>query len=228
MENLKLSRKLLLISKLVKGKFVADVGCDHGKLSIYLALNKDIKLYACDVRKKPLEKAKENAKKYGVYEKIEFILSDGLQNVPSFVDCVVVAGMGGKLIERIIFEQDFVRNKDIRLILQPQSFLYDVRYSLYINGFSIENEWHIVENKKCYDILVVYFKGETRKIDLKEAVLGKDIKTRNFYDDGFLDVRIKKEERILNGLRTAKEKDLNKIENQKGILKILRDFKEKV
>lgn len=228
MVNLKLSRKLLLISKLVKGKFVADVGCDHGKLSIFLALNKDIKIYACDVREKPLEKAKENAKKYGVYEKIEFVLSDGLQNVPPFVDCVVVAGMGGKLIERIIFEQAFVKNKDIRLILQPQSFLYDVRYNLCRNGFSIENEWHIVENKKCYDILVVYFKGETRKINLKEAVLGRDIKTRNFYDDGFLDVRIKKEERILNGLETAKEKDLNKIEKQKDILKILRNFKEKI
>ena len=159
MENLKLSRKLLLISKLVKGKSVADVGCDHGKLPIYLALTKkDIKIYACDVRKKPLEKAKENAKRFGVFEKIDFVLSDGLLNIPSFVDCVVVAGIGGKLIERIIFEQSFVRNKNNRLILQPQSFLYDVRFNLYRNGFSIKKEWHIIEHKKCYDILFVYFR----------------------------------------------------------------------
>ena len=227
MENLKLSRKLLLISKLVKGECVADVGCDHAKLSIYLALTKNIKLYACDVRKKPLEKAKENAKKYGVYEKIDFILSDGLKNVPSSVDCVVVAGMGGKLIERIIFEQSFVRNENIRLILQPQSFLYDVRVNLYRNGFYIEKELHIIEHRKCYDILVVYFKGEAKEINLKEAVLGEDIKTKNFYDDGFLDVRIKKEGKILNGLKTAKEKNLNKIKKQEKILKIFREFKEK-
>ncbi len=228
MKNLKLSRKLLLISKLVRGNVVADVGCDHGKLCIYLALTKNIKLYACDVRKKPLEKAKENAKKYGVYEKIDFVLSDGLKNVPSSVDCIVVAGMGGKLIERIIFEQDCVRNKDICLILQPQSFLYDVRFNLYKNGFAIEQEWHIIEHKKCYDILVVYFKGKSEKINLKKAVLGEEIEKKNFYDDGFLDVKIKREEKILNGLETAKKIDLNKIDKQKEILKILREFKENV
>ena len=76
--------------------------------------------------------------------------------------------------------------------------------------------------------MFVHFKGKSEEIGLKKAVLGEDIKTKNFYDDGFLDIKIKREEKILDGLKIAKEKDFNKIEKQKAILKVLKEFKEKV
>ena len=145
-----LSNRLKAIANLVSGNIAADVGCDHAYLSIFLAMHKCEYVYATDVREKPLERAKENIKRYGVEEKIKLILTDGLCNVPQSVDTVIVSGMGGKLIERIVFEQDWLKSKDKHLILQPQTFLMELRQKLYLRGYEIESEYPVIEFDKSY------------------------------------------------------------------------------
>ena len=120
----KLSERLSAVSKLITPTLkVADVGCDHGYLSIYLLQNNITdKVIASDVRKGPLSKASENVKLYGLNDKIELRLSDGLTNYKTGeVESVVMSGMGGNLMIKILEESKEIVESVKELILQPQS-----------------------------------------------------------------------------------------------------------
>lgn len=219
-----LSKRLKCIADLVKGNVVADIGCDHAYLSIFLAINKCKYVYATDVREKPLARAKENIKKYGVEDKIKLILTDGLQNVPQDVDVVIVSGMGGKLMERIVLEQDWLKDKHKQLILQPQTFLMELRQSLYLNGYEIELEYPVVESGKTYCIISARYTGNVKRISLNDAVLGK-VKDSSSKDlSAFLMLKYKKCNKILNGLRMS-GLDKQKIKKYEQICDILSEWK---
>ena len=76
---MELSARLKAVAGMVtKGNRVCDVGCDHGYISIYLVKNGvSPYVYAMDVNKGPLLRAKEHILDYGYTDKIETILSDG-------------------------------------------------------------------------------------------------------------------------------------------------------
>ena len=219
-----LSNRLRAIANLVSGNVAADVGCDHAYLSIFLAMHKCDYVYATDVREKPLERAKENIKKYGVEDKIKLILTDGLYNVPQSVDTVIASGMGGKLIERIVFEQDWLKNKDKHLILQPQTFLMELRQKLYLNGYEIESEYPVIEFDKSYCIISARYSGCVRNISLKDAVIGRIKDSNSKYASEFLTRRYKKYKKALNGLRIS-GLDKQKIDKYEKICKILSEWK---
>ena len=100
---------------------VADIGCDHGYLLKLAIENKNIiKGYAIDNKNGPLESAKNNL---GCYTNIDFILSDGLKNVDNEdINCVVIAGMGGMLINSIISDSIEKFKKVNKMILCPNVF----------------------------------------------------------------------------------------------------------
>ena len=78
--NRQLSERLLVIASLVTpGLRLADVGCDHGLLSLYLLGNQTVP-YAIgmDLREGPLSRAQENAVREHLGDRIVFRLSDGL------------------------------------------------------------------------------------------------------------------------------------------------------
>ena len=219
--ELKLSKRLFEISKLVEGSVVADVGCDHGLLSAYLAVKKSKFVYACDFRIKPLQKAVKNAEKFKAKNNIKFFLTDGLFNVPSNFDCVVVAGLGGREIQKIIFAHNFKVSDDVKIILQPQSFLFELRQNVYEKGFEIEDEIVVLEKGKFYNILVLKYKEIFKKISLKEAVLGRLLKRQGQDVLKYLEFTNNKVENILNGLRCSKSLNLKEIEKYEAIRKVL-------
>lgn len=219
-----LSNRLKTIANLVSGNVAADVGCDHAYLSIFLAMHKCEFVYATDVREKPLERAKENIKKYGVEDKIKLILTDGLRNVPKSVDTVIVSGMGGKLIERMIFEQDWLKNKNKQLILQPQTFLMELRQKLYLNGYEIESEYPVIEFDKSYCVISARYSGNVKSISLNDAVVGKLKDLNSKCSSEFLRRKYKKYSRVLDGLRIS-GLDKQKINKYEKICDILSEWK---
>lgn len=219
-----LSNRLKAIADLVEGNIVADIGCDHAYLSIFLAMHQCKYVYATDVREKPLERAKENIKSYGVEDKIKLILTDGLWNVPETVDTVIVSGMGGKLIERIVFEQDWLKNKNKQLILQPQTFLMELRQSLYLNGYEIESEYPVIEFDKSYCIVSARYSGNVESVSLKDAVLGRLKDSHSKYSSEFLMRKYQKYSKILDGLRIS-GLDKQKINRYEKICDILSEWK---
>ena len=164
--KLPLSTRLLACAGFVnKGDRVADIGCDHGYLSIHL-LTQGISrsCIASDVAKGPLQSAKDNARKFGVSENITFHLSDGVQSIPRDFDTLVCAGMGGDTMIHILESAPWLRDEKYRLILQCQSKRPELRKWLYENGFAIRRETLAKDGKFCYPVTeVVYAPGESLK-----------------------------------------------------------------
>lgn len=148
---------------------VADIGCDHGYLLKLAIEQKNIKKgYAIDNKVGPLDSAKNNLK---LFNNIEFILSDGLLNVNcNDINCVVIAGMGGMLIQKIIFDSlDKFKNIN-KLILCPNRNIDKLRLFLTSQGFKIVDEDIIYEFGQYYEIIVVEI-GE-QKLSYEELYFG--------------------------------------------------------
>lgn len=151
-----LSERLKAIAKMITpGIPVADIGCDHAYLPIYL-IREDISPYviACDVNAGPIIIAKENVENAELGERIELRQGDGLSCLEEGeVKSIVLAGMGGRLIIRILMEGEDVLEKVSELILEPQSDVAALRHFLEDNGFRIISENMISEEGKFYPII---------------------------------------------------------------------------
>ena len=152
-----LSNRLLACSEYVRpGDRVADVGCDHGYLGIRLLMNGVARqVIASDLRDGPLQSAMRNAEKYGVTDRIQFYLSDGVQNVPRDFDTLVCAGMGADTMISILEAAPWLKSPDYRLILQCQSRRPELRKYLYANGFSITRETLAQDSHFIYPVMEV-------------------------------------------------------------------------
>ncbi|MGN0346950.1 MAG: class I SAM-dependent methyltransferase [Lachnospiraceae bacterium] len=153
---MELSKRLMALVQLAgSGNVAADVGCDHGYVSIYLA-QKELfsKMIAMDIRSGPLESAKRNIEIYQVSHRVETRLSDGAQALSeNEADTLICAGMGGELVIHIL-EQDWKKIRQMKkLILQPQSEIHKVRRYLRENGFRIQDEDMVFEDGKYYPMM---------------------------------------------------------------------------
>ena len=155
-----ISNRLLCCAALVPdGAGVADIGCDHGYLGIFL-LTEGIasSMIEADINQAPLDSARKNAVKFGVTDKITFHLSDGLQAVPRDFDTLVCAGMGADTMMSIIHHAyDWLADPRYRLILQCQSKRPELRQWLYDKGFRINRETLAKDGKFVYSIMEVVF-----------------------------------------------------------------------
>jgi tRNA (adenine22-N1)-methyltransferase len=153
---MELSKRLQAVADSVTpGNRVADVGCDHAYISIYL-IEHDIstKVVAMDVNRGPLERAKENIDRKGYGSRIQVRLSNGVEKLePDEADSILIAGMGGALVIRILEEGSHAVRQCKELILQPQSEIPLVRKYLHEIGFAIIEEQMLEEDGKYYDII---------------------------------------------------------------------------
>lgn len=162
--KLPLSNRLLACAGFIKkGSRVADIGCDHGYLSLYL-LQQGIasSVIASDVNEGPLESARRNAEKFGFRERIAFYLSDGVQSIPRDFNTLVCAGMGADTILSILHHAPWLRSPRYTLILQCQSKRPELRQWLYDSGYRINRETLAKDGKFVYSIMeVVYDPGHS-------------------------------------------------------------------
>ncbi len=154
-----LSDRLLACCNYVKrGDRVADVGCDHGYLGIYLLTNGIARfVIESDVAEGPLQSAMRNAMKYGTKNKMSFHLSDGVQDIPRDFDVMVCAGMGADTIMSIIHHAPWLKDPKYRLILQCQSKRPELREWLNEEGFAIRRETLAKDGKFVYSVMEVVY-----------------------------------------------------------------------
>ena len=163
-----MNKRLKLISDYIdNGKGIADVGTDHGYLPIFLAENGYTgNIFASDINEDPINKAIKNAAAAGVSDKINFMLCDGLRMCPrAQIDTIVIAGMGGDMIVKILDETEWCLSPEYKLILQPMSKAEILRYWLVYNGFEIKHELLVDENGTIYQIIVARFGGISKLND---------------------------------------------------------------
>ena len=164
--KLPISDRLLACAQYVKrGSRVADIGCDHGYLSIHLLTNGiAVSCIASDVKEGPLQSAQRNARKFGVAGKIEFCLSDGVRGIPKDFDCMVCAGMGGDTMIHILEDAPWLKDPRYTLILQCQSKTPMLRRYLSENGWAISQETVLRDGRFLYTIMEVTYCPETPKL----------------------------------------------------------------
>ena len=154
-----ISKRLELVASFVpQGAILLDVGSDHAYLPIELVERGQIEgAIAGEVVEGPYQSAVKNVEAHGLKEKIQVRLANGLAAFEEAdqVSVITIAGMGGRLIARILEEGlDTLANVE-RLILQPNNREDDLRIWLQENGFQIVAESILEEAGKFYEILVV-------------------------------------------------------------------------
>ena len=144
------------VSLVPEGARVADIGCDHGYASIWLIENGIAdRVIATDSNRGPIERAKEHICRYGLDKQIECRQGDGLEKlIPGEVDTLMIAGMGGPLMMRILDAGKEVVERIRTLVLQPQSEIGAVRKYIIEAGFSINREKICLEDGKYYFALL--------------------------------------------------------------------------
>ena len=152
----RMSLRLKTVADMLKDECIhrctADVGCDHGYVSIYLVQNGiSDSAIAMDVRKGPLAMAENNIREYSLEKAIQTRLSDGLTELnENEADSLVIAGMGGKLMISILEKKDIARLGIRTAVLQPQSDICLFREYLRNKGFVIIDERIILDDGKYY------------------------------------------------------------------------------
>ena len=160
--SLKPSQRMEAIAGLCsKGDILFDVGCDHAIISISLLQSNAFgRAVASDVKKGPLETARLNAEKAGVSERMSFILSDGLKGIDVEKEkegrkssTLLISGMGGELIERILNDSPLKRDLFDGFVFSPQSKLEGFRRYLGRTGLCIKEEKTVFDKDKFYFVI---------------------------------------------------------------------------
>lgn len=183
---IKLSKRLRAIVNFCdKNKIIADIGTDHGFVPNFL-YEEDInrKIIATDISLNSLNKAIEFSELRGNKGKIEHIVCNGLEKIPP-VDQIIIAGMGGILISKIL-DRDFEKARQAeKLILQPMQQVDYLRKFLYDKGFKVLDEKIVFEDNKFFHIIVANYKAikeEYRDIDLKVSKLLRNRKDKDLIE----------------------------------------------
>ncbi len=153
---MQLSRRLDTLAKAVSpGHRIADIGTDHGFVPIVLVESgKCPGAIAADVHEGPLQRAKDHIKEVGLSDRIATKQTDGLDGIdPDDVDTVLIAGMGGSLMERILSDHPefFAAGKEF--VLSPQSEWFKIRKLLRRMSYRIIQEWFLFEDGKYYVVM---------------------------------------------------------------------------
>ena len=204
------ARLLSALPYLAKGGAVIDVGTDHAYLPIYLvAEGISSRALACDINKGPIESAERNIAAAGLGDKIDTLCTDGLHGAEGYKpDNVLIFGMGGELILRILSEAPWVKDCGIGLVLQPMTRAHLLRRWLLENGFEIVGETITYEDKRYYQTIAARYCGKVEEYTEEELLLGRlNIQNSAPHLCGFIEHEIGVWEAILRGKSRATDAD---------------------
>lgn len=146
------------------GATAADIGCDHGKLSLHLAAHHVCnKVIACDISPRPLAVAARNFALHGCAQTVECRLGDGLSVLrPQEVDDIILAGVSGVTIAEILSAAVDFWTPHYRFIFVPSSKNEALRAWLYENGFALLHETAAEAAGRFYAVMHVQYTGEKK------------------------------------------------------------------
>lgn len=171
-----LDNRLKLCADFVRsGARIADIGTDHAYLPVWLCrIGRCPSAIAADINSEPLKRGQSTITKACMDGLIKTRLSDGLKGISrDEADDIVIAGMGGEMIAKIISECSFSDDCSKHFILQPMTKGELLIEWLVNNGFKILSQDCCTASKKCYTVLLVKYTGESFKADDVYYYLGE-------------------------------------------------------
>ncbi|WP_455257718.1 tRNA (adenine(22)-N(1))-methyltransferase [Peptoniphilus asaccharolyticus] len=208
---MRLSNRLETIAMMVsKNSKVADIGTDHGQVPIFLSENNISNYIVCsDISEPSLRKSEEIVKSFNnIYPR----LGDGLNVLEkNEVDEVIIAGMGGHLIVKILEENlEIIRNLK-SLILQPMQGTEYLREYLY-EKYKFIDEKIVYEDSRYFEIIQVVYTGEKTSVDeiyFEIPKVSYDKKEKICTE--FINHKIQKNKDIIENIKKSKTEN-NKID----------------
>ncbi len=217
MDNkIKLDKRLSLAASLVReGLPVADIGCDHGKLAVHLALSGLVpKIIATDLNADPLAKAKLAVEQASCANKVELRLGDGLGVLSeNEVGTIIIAGLSAQTIIQLLEKTPWIlKQNSPRLVLVPVTKHPVLRKWLLAQGFCLVRDCPVEAAGKWYTVIAAEYTGtkrEPKDISIKEMFYGQTQIEENFASYA---MRVQKHlKKKLLGLKTDEQlaKDIN-------------------
>ena len=169
---IRISKRLKIIHDMVPKSVAADIGSDHGKLMIALVESKTIvKGYAVENKEGPFERLKNCLTKSGVIDKVTPLFSDGIKDLPTDVNTVIIAGMGGLNIINILkAHREKLAHVDT-IIIDAHTMVPTVRKEICQLGYAIADEKIIKEDNIFYEI-IKFIKAESAIISDEDLEFG--------------------------------------------------------
>lgn len=169
---MKLSKRLQSIFNMVPHGVVADVGSDHGKLIISLFEDGIItKGYAIENKKGPFLRLEKAIKSHKAEDYITCMFSDGISELPSDVDVLVIAGMGGNNIVEILKSHPNHLKNIKTIIVDAHNAVPYLRKEVCKLGFVIADEAIVFEDDIYYEI-IKFNAGNTAYLDDPDMEFG--------------------------------------------------------
>ena len=184
------------------GEKIADIGADHGLLELYLlAKHDDIEILAIENKIGPYKILDLNLR--GV-NKVNISLSDGLEAVDKNIDTVIIAGMGGINIKKILnAHPEKVKNLK-KIIIDAHRDTQIARETIVNYGFKIAKEKIVYDKKKFYIVMEFIKVNKAEKYSDDELQFGYKL-----YED-------KLWPKYMKYLITRNKNIISKIKDQKG------------
>ena len=209
------------------GRGIIDVGTDHGYLPACLAQRAyPGRLFASDINAAPLAAARKTASEAAVEDKIEFLLCDGLDLCPpEAVDTIVIAGMGGDLICRILDRAEWCMDEKYMLILQPMTKAEVLRFWLVNNGYVLSEERLVRDDAFLYQVIRAQL---SQNMSLSDAELFSgafdNIKDQPLCAE-WLDSLVRRFEKEEKGLLSGEKTNEGRLAICRGVLRDLKQMR---
>ena len=169
---IKLSKRLKIIHDMVPKSVVADIGSDHGKLMIALVQSGIIqKGFAVENKEGPFERLRSNLIKYHVDDKVTPLFSDGIKDITRDVNTIVIAGMGGQTIVKILKAHPEKMIRVQTIIIDAHTAVPFARKEICQMGFAIADEKIVKEDNIFYEI-IKFVKAEKAIISDEDLEFG--------------------------------------------------------
>lgn len=171
-----LDARLTAAAELVlPGKPVADIGCDHGKLTAVLAASgKYPRVIGADLRPGPLAKAEQTLEYAGCKDRAELRLGDGLSVLsPGEVSTIVLAGVSAQTTWEIIEKAPWVSAPGgPRLVMVPATRHSDLRRWLWEHGFAFAADRPVQAAGRWYAVMAAEYTGQVKTPTFQECLFG--------------------------------------------------------
>lgn len=215
------------IAKMVdKCNVVADIGTDHGYVAeILLEEKKCLKIIATDLNEGPLKSARMYLSRLEFGKQIDFRLGDGLKILkPREADTIIIAGMGGLLINKILDTSPDVVETVKEFVLQPMTAVDKVREYLHLNDYkivseSLVKEYHhyyfilkVIKEKQDYDDKI-YYEISKYLLEKKDKLIGE-----------YIDKKIETNKKIIQNIEDSKKYTL--VEKKEKLKQKIQKFME--
>ncbi len=207
---MKISKRLKSLAGLVTlDDKVADIGCDHALLDVYMIKNNITKkVLIADISENALENGIKNVKKYHLDDKITAKCGNGLDVITDEIDTVIISGMGASTIIKILSSNKLKQIK--KLIIESNNDHFLLRKFLTNNGFYISHEAVIYDNGKYY--INIMFQRGFKKYSKKELIYGPILMNSN---KEYFNYLLKKQTGILENI--PKYKIITRIKMRKKV-----------